>query len=360
MRPLARCSPFVVYVDTLIGSCITALQAQDASEEKRRVLVDKLRNSPQFYSALAEVETHVFLHSHGLAIDIEPMAPQAGPDFRVRGETFGAFVEVRTLQNEEWEHKSDLVSAYVYQRMEKTPSKYFIDFDFDDSYQAYQPRLKRAVARAQHVLRDIEQKGIRKATLYYFDEGHFLVRPNGDLRLGEEEAVDRESLELYEKNHTCGFRVQYEALDVDKADNYTIISAGKARWIDPSGRLRKRLLEKLDQLPKHERNIVILDWSNCAMGEHDFLNALYGTLALTIRIGHPEEMTSRRRGDGFFLSTTRVQAVVGLNRHLAGETPQPRWVVFPTNNPNSSQRYSLEELGLFGDVPDDLRHLAAQ
>jgi len=356
MLPLDQCAAFVAYVDSISEQCLAALERYRVTAEGRRRLIDKLRNPPQFYSALSEIEVFAFLSTKELEVILEPLFPEQGADFQVDREGFSAFVEVCSLGPDETEVQENLASAYVIQRMRKSPSRYFISFQIDAGYRAYQKPLKDAIRTVQRVLNRVANAQLESAALYYFDPNDHVLFENSDFNLPVD--ANLEQLALHGKLARCGFEVHFSALEVEIPSNYVGVSSGGVRYLNLSDRLRRTLVHKIPQLRPQEKNIVFLDWSNCATSEHDLMEALYGTTYFAAPLRDGQKMTRDRRNDGFFASTTRVQAVVGLTRTVDGPVPRLRVMVFPTNNQNAVQRMSLENLSLLGDVPDDLRELA--
>jgi hypothetical protein len=322
------------------------------SDERRARLVAKLLNSAEFYSVLPEVETLVFLEERGLAPAPEPMAPAAGPDFAVARGTFSALVEVCSLGGESIDREFNLIAAYISQKMQKTPSRYLVVFDISGA-KPYSALLRRTCVSAQRFLRTLEAHGAVSGTLYLSEDAQTHSFENGDFVLGEQDFANPEKLQLQEVTQRCPIRISYE-LTESEPGNHTCTTGG-GTWFDSADRIRGALSRKLRQLPRDRRNVLIVDWSHSALDEHDFLSALYGRTYLNYELGQAPREGWRR--DGFFSQTTRVQAVVSLNRNLCARI-EPSWTVFPTDNPESPNRMTLEELHLFGELRKDLIPLA--
>ena len=360
MIPLEDYSPFLQYLDETFHICLECFDRLETPEEKKKSLADKLRNPEQFYSALAEAETLAFLGERGLHLDIEPLAPQAGPDFRVVCNGFETFVEVLSLEEDAAERESGLASAYVLERMRKALTKYMITFRFHAGFKAYQRPLKIAVKKAQQVLAELQQAGSPQATLYYFNERDSIVRI-GELQFQLPDAPSASDLALWERVRQCGFVVTYKLDESLGPGNHSIISTGMGfRQVDDIGRVRRILGDKLRQLPNQARNLIVLNYSHYPLSEHEILDSIYGTTYFSFHVGQEGPLQEHRRANGFFASTTRVQAVAGVNRDTLGSIPKPRWTVFPTNNAQACDRMTLPQLQLFGDVPENLEDLAAQ
>lgn len=355
MEPLENCSYFLHYTDALFGKCIAAMNDLNVSKEKRTRIVHKLLDSPAFYSILPEVETFVCLYEQRLSPELEPQFPGVGPDFWVRRDKFTSFVEVCSLATDQSELDFNLVGHYVHQKLQKTPSKYLIVFDVSRKLQPYSPFLKRSCNAARHFLSVLEEAATRKGTLYISDDGEPIQFIGGDFVLEKADFLNAEKLRVHEQLQECPVRISYELADVEQPGNYSMTTGGGS-WLGGCDRIRGVLLDKLRQLPKKQRNIIILDWSYSATGEHDFLDALYGTSQIAYGLGE-NNVEFYHEKDGFFAKTSRVQAVVALNRNISGEL-KPRWTVFPTNDVNADNRMTLEQLRLFGELASDLEGFA--
>lgn len=344
------------YIEVLFGKCIAAMNALNLPGQKRTQIIHKLLDSPAFYSILPEIEALVYFYERGLEPVPEPMFPNVGPDFRVMRVGFVAFVEVASLAADESDRDFNLVSEYVHQKMEKTRSRYLVMFDLSAAVLPYSPLLKRACNAAKRFLGQMEAAQAQKGTLYVSRDGEAISFVGGDFVLEERDYLDPRKLEMQERLHGVPARVSYELAEVDQPGNYSMTTTGGA-WLGGRDRIRGVLLDKLRQLPRNERNLIVVDWSYLSgTGEHDFLDALYGTSHIAYQLGG-HNVREYRDEDGFFARSRRVQAVVALNRNITGEL-KPRWTVFPTNNAEAEGRMNLEQLRLFGEVQLDLERFA--
>jgi hypothetical protein len=355
MRPLEQCAYFLHYVETLFGEHIASINALNLSEEKRTRIVSKLLDPRAFYSILAEVEALVHFCGQGLSPVPEPMYPNAGPDFQVTLEGVTAFVEVCSLATDDADRDFNLISGYIHGKMEKVPSRYSVSFDLSETIAPYSPLLKRACNAVRRFIGELQETRAEEGTLYTSSDGGINSFIGGDFVLEESDYGDCEKLQMQERLHSCPVRVHFKLMDVQPG-NHSMTTCGGA-WLGGRERIRRVLSDKLDQLPRGQRNVIVVDWSHLSgAGEHDFLDALYGTSHLAYELGN-RNVREYRGEDGFFSLNRRVQAVVALNRSIAGEL-KARWTVFPTNNEAADDRMNPDQLRLFGEIQPDLERLA--
>jgi hypothetical protein len=129
--------------------------------------------------------------------------------------------------------------------------------------------------------------------------------------------------------------------------------------------LRKILGKKRDQLPKGSRGIIVLDLTDLEKLMVDQLtieSSVYGDLMVILREPHGGgdiQHGDTRRPNGFFLSTSRVSAVVVERVRIVHGSLSVNREVFPTNNPHAVV-LALDELQAFGTIAQGLEHLCAE
>src|SRR5258708_10065313 len=120
----------------------------------------------EFVDTLVEIGYAVFLGKRGFQVTMEPSAPQAGPDLlAVRGNEY--FIETRRVNVDDAQAKVDLATEDVFSRLRATPSRHRVLISITDDYSAFSQKLVKALKVVRSVLKDLEQRQVQKATLYY-------------------------------------------------------------------------------------------------------------------------------------------------------------------------------------------------
>jgi hypothetical protein len=366
-HPLVKIAPFrpdfLVYFDNLLSRAVLILDSLPGAKEQRLVLRDKLCDRNGFFAAVTEVETLIHLANAKFNLIIEPMYPARGPDFLAEKNTFRCFVEDRSIGPEEHEIGLDLKFEYLQKKLEGVPSRYALHFDIPDQYVVYSPELKRAVHTALRVLKDVENAGKKEAALYYFGNGDYQLLNKNLLVSGYDLNASEEELEIQSRCMQPGILcVDYQRVS-EEPETGLFALGDEARWLQPQSRIRSVLSSKIDQMVKGERNIIVLDISHANVTETNVADALYGSVGFEIglqpAIQRPAVVGQKRKNDGFFRNTTRMQAVVAVRRVARNNSLDTVWTVFPTNNAAAHMRLTIAELQQFGEIASGTKSLAA-
>jgi hypothetical protein len=367
-HPLIKIAPlrsdFLIYFENLLLRATIILDTLDAGQDQRRVLRHKLCDANGFYAAVTEVETLIHLADANFNITIEPMYPARGPDFVVEKGNFRCFVEDRSVGAEEHEIDLDLTFDYLHKRLDKVPSRFALHFSIPDNYGAYSPELKRAVGLALRVLDGLEKSNEKEAALYYFGNGEYHVSKKNLLVSGYDSNATEEQLEIQSRCMQAGvFSVDYQRIS-EKPETGLFALGDEARWLEPQSRIRSVLSKKIDQMVAGQRNVVVLDISHANVTGTNVVDALYGSFAVEVGINSatdkPGILGYKRKMDGFFRKTTRIQAVVSVRRVVKNGSLDTVWTVFPTNNPRAETRLTAAELRYFGDLAAGTEALAPE
>ncbi|MGA2605963.1 MAG: hypothetical protein ABSD89_05960 [Halobacteriota archaeon] len=356
-------NPWVPYVEELVKFILTDKRIKFVPKDLRRKL------KAEYVSTLAEMESAVFLAQQGFGVTLEPTAPKKGADLRADWEGTPYFVEIRDVGFSWEEDRINLISKEIFARLNAVPSSYSVALTIGNTYTANSSQLKAAIAVVIDALEVLKEDKPKNATLYYAHPNGKLLNPGGDLGDFRGGMLSRR-----EK--------QYQDI-VDKADIIARFSfLGKQRTGTPATlsrklklppepvktheRLKSILVDKISQLPKDSRGIVILEVSEQFMlSEFTIMSALYGDLEVQFPPvsgpGEPvREMTTKSNERGFFGQTSRVSAIVIHKRMMEDGQIKGSWQVYPTNRANADTiRLNLAELERFGDI-GDRKHLSAE
>jgi len=359
-------NPLTHYADELAGFILNSRSIRCDTAR----LASKLK--AEFVETLTEMGYAVFLGKQGFQVTMEPNAPQAGPDLlAVRANKY--YVEVRKVGLDEARAAADLATDDVFDRLCATPSRHSILISMTEEYSAYSPQLKQALRLVRTVLRDLGNKRVQKATLYYYGPNDYSLRegdevqPNYDYSDGEKLAAQVHEVERAR-----------DARFVARFDNTGHENARTTVAVHPLGphphllqpdqtylRLRTILRKKREQLPKGSRGIIVLELSDLEkimVDQYTLMSSLYGDLQITFRStpeGEGFQADESRKTNGLFLGTSRVSAVVVEKVKIAGGDLSVSREVFPTNNPQAVV-LTLEELKSFGTICKGLEHLCAE
>jgi hypothetical protein len=358
-------NPLTRYVDELAGF---VLNSGAVTCDTAR-LATKLKG--EFGETLIEMDYAVFLAKQGFKVTMEPSAPKAGPDLLgVRGHEF--YFEMRKVGLDEVRAAADLASEDVFTRLCGTPSRYGILISMTDEYSAFSPQLKRALRVVVTVLKDLGEKHVQKASLFYHGPTDYALRegdegePDFDYSDGEKLAAQ---IREFEREKRARFVARFD--DTGKENPRTSVGVhplgSDPHLLKPDQtylRLRRILHKKCDQLPKGSRGIIVLELSDLeklVVGQYTLESSLYGELQMTLRAAPPGkdfQVDENRKRNGFFLTTSRVSAVV-VERVKIGDDFSFSREVFPTNNPQAAV-LTLGELKSFGTIAEGLENLCAE
>ncbi len=358
-------NPVTRYVDELAGF---VLNSGAVTCDTAR-LATKLKG--EFVETLIEMDYAVFLGKQGFKVTMEPFAPKAGPDLLgVRGYEY--YFEMRKVGVDEVHAAADLASEDVFARLCGTPSRYGILISMTDEYSAFSPQLKRALRVVETVLRDLGEKHVRKARLFYHGPTDYILRegddvePDFDYSDGEKLAAQ---IREFEREKGARFVARFD--DTGQENSRTQVGVhplgSDPHLLEPDQtylRLRRILHKKRDQLPKGSRGIIVLELSDLdklMVDQYTIESSLYGELQMTWRAAPPGEdfqVDENRKPNGFFLTTSRVSAVVVERVKITDGFSVSR-EVFLTNNPQAAV-LTLGELGSFGTIAEGLEHLCAE
>src|SRR5277367_1687264 len=129
----------------------------------------------EFIDTIVELGYAVFLAKRGCAVTMEPTSPMAGPDLLVvKDESY--YVEMRKVGLDEEHRTVDAATEDVFTRLCSTPSQYDIVLSMTNDYVAFSRELKKASRRVASVLKDLEEKKLTEAVLYYHGPNDWVVR----------------------------------------------------------------------------------------------------------------------------------------------------------------------------------------
>lgn len=346
---------WVKYTEELVAIILTSKNIKF----NREVLANKLRSNADFVSTLAETESAVFLAQQGLAVTLEPMAPQKGPDLCAECDGVPYFIEVRTVGFSKDEDRRDSVSKEIFAKLNTVPSSYHVTLTVADEYTPASPKLRGAIKAVLDSLDALKERGAQGATLYYAGENEaVLVLPAVSLA---EKYTD-----IMQK---AGFTARFERLKEEREGTPASFFEPQKHPPEPvkdHERLRKILDDKRGQLPKASRGIIVLEVSELFMlSDFSIERALYGDLLVGFPpVQGPEEPLGEaimsRNKRGFFRLTSRVSAVVIQKRKVNNGEVKNEWHIYPTNRANADTiRLTVAELERFGDL-GDRRRLSAE
>ncbi len=284
-------------------------------------LATKLKS--EFVDTIVELGYAVFLAKRGCAVTMEPTAPKAGPDLLVVKDE-SHYVEVRKVGLDEDHRTVDAATEDVFGRLCDTPSRYRIVLSMTSDYTAFSPKLKQASRRVASVLRDLEEKKLPKAVLYYHGPNDWIVREY-DLRDMQFDYADGAKLAVQMQEFEWAGGAHFVARFCDSGErqdrtHVAVLSLGAApRPLQPDQtylRLRGILNKKREQIPKNSRGVILLEISALAklmVDEFTISRTLYGDVLVNpvaAAGGVSYDWDMRRAPNGFFLGTSRVSAVV--------------------------------------------------
>jgi hypothetical protein len=128
-------------------------------------LTSKLR--ADFAETLTEMDYSVFLGEQGFQVMMEPCWPKAGPDL-VAAREDEYFVEIRNVGLGEARAAADAATIELFDRLGELGSRFAIIVSMTDEFGAYSPELKKAAKKVAQVLKELTEKHIKKASLYYY------------------------------------------------------------------------------------------------------------------------------------------------------------------------------------------------
>jgi hypothetical protein len=325
--------------------------------------------SGEFVDTLVELEYAVFLVERGFRVTMEPSAPLAGPDlFAVKDSEY--YVEVRRVNMDEVHAAGDLASEDVFARLCETSSRHSVIISMTDEYSAHSAQLKAAVRIVRRTLGDLTKRQVCNARLYYYHATSYDVC-DGDDEVQEFDYDDQQKLadqiRCQERRKKARFVARfYDTGQENDRTQVGVLPLGPEVHLLKSDqtylRLRSILRKKQKQLPKGASGIILLEISELAklmVDEFTLSAALYGDLQVTIRSGPGFPETLSRKPNGFFMTTTRVSAVVIERIEIQKDSVSARREVWPTNNPNGRVLASTE-LALFGTIAEGQEDLCAE
>jgi hypothetical protein len=247
-------------------------------------LATKLKG--EFVDTIVELGYAVFLAKRGCVVTMEPTAPKAGPDLLVvKDESY--YVEMRKVGLDEEHRTVDAATEDVFARLCGTASRYDIVLSMTSKYVAFSPELKKASRRVVSVLRDLEEKKLPEAVLYYHGPNDWVVRDH-DVRKVEFDYSDGTKLaaqiQEFERAGQARFVAHfYDSGERRERTHVSVLSLGE----DPGPlqadqtylRLRGILNKKREQLPKTSRGVILIEISALAklmVDEFTILRTLYG------------------------------------------------------------------------------------
>jgi hypothetical protein len=333
-------------------------------------LASKLKG--EFVDTIVELGYAVFLVKQGCAVTMEPTAPKAGPDLLVvKDESY--HVEMRRVSLDEEHRTVDAATEDVFSRLCGTPSRYSIVLSMTNDYAAYTRELKQASRRVASVLKDLEDRKLPEAVLYYHGPNDWIVSDH-DVRKMKFDYSDREKLatqmEEFERAREARFVAHfYDSGERRERTHVSVMSLGE----DPGPlqadqtylRLRGILNKKREQIPKNSRGVILIEISALAklmVDEFTISRTLYGDVRVNpvaATGGEGFDLDMSRAPNGFFLGTSRVSAVVVETVNVGAEEITFNRTVYPTNNPQARILH-LEELKLFGEIAQGLENLCLE
>jgi hypothetical protein len=258
----------------------------------------------------------------------------------------------------------------VFARLCGTPSRYDIVLSMTNEYVAFSPGLKKASRRVASVLKDLEEKKLTEAVLYYHGPNDWVVDDH-DVRKVEFDYSDGAKLAAQMQEFERAGQARFVARFYDSGErrdrtHVAVLSLGNGpARLQPDQtylRLRGILNKKRGQIPKNSSGVILLEISALAklmVDDFTISRALYGDLLLNPVAGAGGEgfdWDMRRAPNGFFLGTTRVSAVVVETVNVGPEEITFSRTVYPTNNPQAHILH-LDELKLFGEIAEGLENL---
>jgi hypothetical protein len=325
----------------------------------------------EFLDTLVEMDYAVFLGERGLQVTMEPCAPDAGPDL-LAVRDFEYFIEIKRVRLDEARAAADAATEDVFRRLCQTPSRYSIIISMTDEYTAYSAQLKGAVRAVAQVLRELGERNVQEATLYYRGPKDRTVAngPEGEPLFDYSDAHKLAAqVDQLEQRRNTRFVARFNDTGADSPRTVVAVhplgpNPGLLVPDETYLRLRDILKKKREQLPRGSRGLVLLDMTDLTklmIDQETIQRAVYGDLVFRVRQkpdgGFEDDMF--RKPNGFFMRTSRMSAVVVQQTSLSDVGIEARREVFPTNNPQS-RVLSLDELKLFGQIAPGLEHLSAE
>jgi len=318
---------------------LDVIKTDEHHDEKLKNLNGRL-NSKSAYSAVTELEWVAHLKSKFKTVQFEPLFPEEGPDIKVNcGDGF--FVEVTTL------NLSKRLTPYEYMmnsfvsRIRKIPSNHYVYMDI--RHIITESEIKYLEGKIKELIADAAASKIPN-TIYYFSEKEICIWAGFDglnyptdlnkvLASGCKTAF--QTYPMYFRGNEA--KVAISVIPAGKEQPYTYVGGGYAFSGGDEKRIRKALNEKLGQIPKDSKSVVVIDISNSFTDEIDFENALDGSAQVTTRIeketGKMIESYWNRAKNGFFDISKTISAVIVQKRIIKDGTVSYRRILY--KNPNA-------------------------
>jgi len=353
-------NPWVPYIEELVKSALTDKRIKFVQKDLRRKL------KAEYVSTIAEIESAVFLAQQGFVVTLEPTAPKKGPDLRADWEGIPYFVEIRDVGLSWDEERIQLVSREIFERLNAVPPSYSVAVTVGDTYTANSSQLKSAIAVVVDALEVLMEDKQKNATLYYAYPNGKLLNRGGDFSGAMLSRREKQYQDIVDK---ADFIARFCYLGKEQTSTPSTVSRKLKSPPEPvktHERLKTILIDKISQLPRDSRGIIILEVSEQFMlSDFTIMVALYGDLEVHFPLvsgpGEPVgEMTAKNNERGFFGQTARVSAVVIHRRISDNNQIKSAWQVYPTNRANADTiRLDLAELKRFGDI-EDRKFLSAE
>jgi len=351
---------WVPYIEELVKFILTNDRIKVVQKDLRRKL------KAEYRSTVAEMESAVFLARQGFAVTLEPTAPKKGPDLRADWEETPYFIEIRDVGFSWDEGRIQLITTEIFERLNAVPSSYSVAITVGDTYTANSSQLKAATAVVVDALEVLMEDKPKTATLYYAHPNGKLLNRGGDFGGAMLSRREKQYQDIVDK---ADFIARFCYLGKEQTSIPTTVTRKLKSPPEPvktHERLKTILIDKISQLPKDSRGIIILEVSEQFMlSDFTIKSALYGDLEVHFPLvsgpGEPVgEITAKKNERGFFGQTARVSAV-GIHRRVSDYNQiRSTWQVYPTDRANADTiRLDLAELERFGDV-EDRKYLSAE
>ena len=286
-------------------------------EVKEKRLCGKLKNTPEFYDVLPEIEWVAYLKNAGFPASIEPTYPEKGPDLKVKIDGRNIYFEIKSPNRSE-ENYSDEITD----RIRKIRSRFFVSISLHDDFS--DEDLFLVIKLIQKKINEFERENIcQPVSVYYFSSsdirewyGYDGLNPPHDVY------SNLMKYPLFWEGHKAKAKVTFHPLKDYSGDTIVGIG-GPAKFVDNATWIRKHLSKTLRQLPTNAPAVVIIDVTFSYADDICIEDAIYGnsiyTTLLNTQTGEIADEYWNRERNGIFQSSTRISAVVMYKRKVSND-----------------------------------------
>jgi len=286
-------------------------------EDKEKRLRGKLKNTPEFYDVLPEIEWAAYLKNAGFPVSIEPTYPEKGPDLKVKIDGRNIYFEIKSPNRSEEKYCDEITD-----RIRKIQSRFFVDITLRDDFS--DDDLFEVIKRIQIKINVFERENIcQPVSVYYFSSSDFREWYGYDgLNPPHDVYSNFRKYPLFWEGHKAKAKITFHPLKDYSGDTIVGIG-GPAKFGDDAKRIKKSLRGTLEQLPMNAPAVVIIDVTLSYADDISVEDAIYGssiyTTLVNTQTGEIADEYWNRKRNGIFHSITRISAVVMYKRKVSDD-----------------------------------------